>query len=58
MKEHPFFKGIDWQQVYLQKVRLTSDLCDPVIKCHQFTVRIRTEEGGCSRTALHLSLKQ
>lgn len=19
MKEHPFFKGIDWQQVYLQK---------------------------------------
>lgn len=21
VKEHPFFKGIDWQQVYLQKVR-------------------------------------
>lgn len=21
VKEHPFFKGIDWQQVYLQKVK-------------------------------------
>lgn len=24
VKEHPFFKGIDWQQVYLQKVRTGS----------------------------------
>lgn len=27
VKEHPFFKGIDWQQVYLQKVRTGSLLC-------------------------------
>lgn len=26
VKEHEFFKGIDWQQVYLQKVTVVFDL--------------------------------